>query len=194
MRPVLAIAVAAALAGTGVFAQTAPAPAAQPTDLIETLNTVCVAAQADAARVAELAVAAGYSPVPEAMLPRFRGVSGATGFMKSSAADMVFVVTGTMSQRVARRRIVMPFCGVSARPADHRALERRLREAMGFDPVVGLGMSAYAWLQTSQGRAPTRNLDDPTVVAMAETGQMRMVGLDRSRQASILLYFLPRAD
>jgi hypothetical protein len=88
----------------------------------------------------------------------------------------------------------MDFCGVSARPTEHRALYQRLRETMGFAPVTGAGMEAYAWLQTPEGRAPTRDLGDPTFVAMAATGQMRMVGLDRSGPGSTLIYFLPRLD
>lgn len=166
----------------------------EPVDLIATLDAICVSAQGDRARAAELAAEAGFSPVPESMVPRLRNASETAGFMKSSAADVVIVMTGTMSRRVGRERVVMEFCGVSARPTEHRALDLRLREAMGFAPVTDLGRDAYAWLQTSEGRAPTRDLRDPTFIAMARTGQMRMVGLQRSGPGSTLIYFLPRLD
>jgi hypothetical protein len=187
------VAAAVALtAAAGASAQTQPA--AEPVDLIATLDAVCVAAEGSRTRAAELAIEAGYSPVPDSMVPGLRNASETAGFMKSSAADIVFVMTGTISRRIGRDRVTMEFCGVSARPTEHRALDQRLRQTMGFAPVNGVGMEAYAWLQTPEGRAPTRDLRDPTFIAMTGTGQMRMVGLQRSGPGSTLIYFLPRLD
>lgn len=186
------LAAATVLTAAGASAQTPPA--AEPVDLIATLDAVCVSAQGDRAQTAELAADAGYSPVPASMIPSLRNASETAGFMKSSAADVAFVMTGTMSRRIGRERVTMEFCGVSARPVEHRVLDVRLREAMGFAPVTGGGMEAYAWLQTPEGRAPTRDLRDATFIAMARTGQMRMVGLQRSGPGSTLIYFLPHLD
>ena len=173
-------------------AQTALAP--EPIDLIATLNTVCVAAKGDRAKAAALAADAGFSPAPASLIPRMRNSSETTGFMKSSAADVAFVMTGRMTRVIGRQTVVLEFCGVTARPTDHRALEQRLRGLMNFAPVRGGGIDAYAWLQTPEGRAPTRDLGDDQFVAMARTGQMRMVGIDRSGRGSTLIYFLPRID
>jgi|GEM_PF-2954649 len=167
---------------------------AEPTDLIATLDAVCIAAQGDRARAAELATEAGYSPVPAAMVPALRNLSETAGFMKSSAADVTIVLTGTMSRRVGRERVTMEICGVTSRPTEHRPLDQRLRQVMGFAPVSDGGMDLYAWLQTPEGRAPARELRDPTFIAMAGTDQMRMVGLQRSGPGSTLIYFLPRLD
>ncbi|WGM45490.1 hypothetical protein KOAAANKH_00353 [Brevundimonas sp. NIBR10] len=175
-----------------VAAQAAPAPA--PTDVIATLNTVCVAAGGDPARAAALAAEAGYSPVPETMVPRLRNASERAGFMRSNATDITFVMTGRMTRRVGRDTVVMDFCGVSARPTDHRALDATLQRMMGFAPVRAAGLEAYAWLQTPEGRAPSRSLSDAQFVAMAGTGQMRLVALDRSGPGSTLIYFRPRLD
>ena len=185
-------AAAVLMSATGASAQTTPAP--EPVDLIATLDSVCIAAQGDAARAAELATEAGYSPVPASMVPTLRNASEQAAFMKSNATDLAFIMTGKMSRRVGRERVVMDVCGVSARPTDHRALDQRLRQAMGFAPVTGIGLEAYAWLQTPEGRAPTRDLGDRTFLAMAGTGQMRMVGLDRAGPGSTVMYFLPRLD
>ncbi|MBX9616767.1 MAG: hypothetical protein K2X25_14325 [Caulobacteraceae bacterium] len=176
----------------GASAQTASEPA--PIDLIATLNTVCVAAQGDADRAATLAAEGGFSPVPESMLPRMRNSSRRAGFMRSNATDMSFVFTGRMTRRVGRETVIMEFCGVSARPTDHRALDDRLRSVMGFPAIIAAGFEAYAWLQTPEGRAPARSLPDAQFLAMAGTGQMRLVGLDRSGPGSTLLYLLPRLD
>lgn len=182
-----------ALAGSPTAqAQDAAAPA--PVDLIATLNTVCVAARGDRARAAALAAEAGFSPVPRTALPRVRNSSDYAGFMRSNATDITFIMTGQMSRDVGRETVVMEFCAVSARPTDHRALNARLRDLMNFPPVRGAGMEAYAWLQTPEGRAPSRSLTDPQFLAMAETGQMRLVALDRSGPGSTLIYFLPRLD
>ena len=183
---------ALALAFGPVRAQTLTPP--EPIDLIATLNAVCTASQGDRAKAAALATEAGFSPVPASMLPRMRNSSDTTGFMKSSAADVAFVMTGKMTRVIGRQTVVLEFCGVSARPTDHRALEQRLRRLMNFAPVRGGGIDAYAWLQTPEGRAPTRDLSDAPFVAMARTGQMRMVGIDRSGRGSTLIYFLPRID
>ena len=166
----------------------------EPIDLIATLNAVCTASQGDRAKAAALATEAGFSPVPASMLPRMRNSSETTGFMKSSATDVAFVMTGKITRTIGRKTVVIEFCGVSARPTDHRALERRLRDLMNFPPVRGGGFEAYAWLQTPEGRAPARDLGDAQFVAMAETGQMRMLGIDRSSPGSTLIYFLPRLD
>ena len=186
--------VVAAAILTAATATSAQTPATEPVDLIATLDAVCVSAEGDRTRAAELAAEAGYSPVPESMIPGLRNASEKAGFMKSSAADVAFVMTGTMSRRVGRERVTMEFCGISVRPGDHRALDERLRVTMGFAPVTDGGIEAYAWLQTPEGRAPTRDLRDPTFIAMARTGQMRMVGLQRSGPGSTLIYFLPRLD
>lgn len=165
-----------------------------PIDMIETMNRVCVASQGDRSRTETLALEAGYSPVPQSMLPRVRNADNATGFMRSNAVDMAFVITGTMNRRVARKSVTIDFCGVSARPTDHDALDKRLGEVMGFEPVKGRGFEAYAWVQTPEGSVPTRSLTDPEFLAMAATGQMRMVGLDREGPGSTLIYFRPRID
>jgi hypothetical protein len=194
-RPFAAAMLAALIGLPAVgWAQTTPAPAEAPVDLIATLNTVCVAAGGDRARAAELAAAAGFSPVPETVVPRLRHSSETAGFMRSNATDISFVMTGTMTRRVGRQTVVMEFCGVSARPTDHRALDTRLRDLMNFPPVRGAGMEAYAWLQTPEGRTPSRSLTDPQFLSMAATGQMRLVALDRSGPGSTLIYFLPRLD
>jgi hypothetical protein len=185
-------AVAILAAPAAGWSQAAETPA--PTDLIATLNTVCVAARGDRARAAELAAEAGFSPVPETVVPRLRNSAETAGFMRSNATDISFVMTGTMTRRVGRETVVMEFCGVSARPTDHRALDARLRDLMNFPPVRGAGMEAYAWLQTPEGRTPSRSLTDPQFLSMAATGQMRLVALDRSGPGSTLIYFLPRLD
>ena len=175
-----------------VAAQAAPAPAA--TDLIATLNAVCVAAGGDPSRAAVLATEAGYSPVPETMVPRMRNATERAGFMRSNATDITFVMTGRMTRRVGRDTVVLDFCGVSARPTDHRTLDSTLRRMMNFAPIRAAGLEAYAWLQTPEGRAPSRSLSDEQFVAMAATGQMRLVALDRSGPGSTLIYFRPHLD
>jgi hypothetical protein len=191
----LTVVLATAVLISGAAQEIAPPTSSPETvDLIATLNTVCIAAQGDAARAADLAAEAGYSPMPASMIPPLRNGSEQAAFMKSNATDVAFIMTGKMNRRVGREQIVMDVCGVSVRPTEHRALDQRLRQTMGFAPVTGIGMEAYAWLQTPEGRAPTRDLSDRTFVAMAGTGQMRMVGLDRAGPGSTLMYFLPRLD
>lgn len=168
--------------------------APEPTDLIATLNILCVRPQGDRAQTAALAAEAGFSPAPEGLLPRLRNATGRAGFMRSSAADISIVMTGQMTREFGGEIVVMDFCGVSARPADHRALDRRLRDLMGFGSVRVGGFDAYAWLQTPEGRAPSRGLSNAQFVAMARTGQMRLLVLDRSGSGSSLMYLLPRLD
>ena len=195
MRRPFAAVITAALIGLPALGWAQAAETPGPVDLVATLNTVCVAARGDRARVAVLAAEAGFSPVPEALLPRMRRSSEYAGFMRSNATDISYVVTGTMTRDVGRETVVMDFCGVSARPTDHRALNARLLDLMNFPSVRGVGMEAYAWLQTPEGRVPLRNrLTDEQFLAMAETGQMRLVTLDRSGPGSTLMYFLPRLD
>ena len=188
---VAALAAALVWPATG-WSQAADAPARL--DLIETLNQVCIAAQGDRARAAALAAGAGFSPTPAETVPHLRNSSETAGFVRSTSADMAYVITGVMTRRIGRDTARIEFCGVTARPTDHRALDTRLRGLMGFTPVRGAGFEAYAWLQTAEGRAPTRSLSDAQFLAMAATGQMRMIGLDRAGPGSTLIYFLPRID
>lgn len=174
------------------LAQSQAAP--EPTDIVATLNAVCVKAQGDRAQAAVLAAEAGFSPVPESMTLRLRNATERAGFMRTSATDMSIVMTGRMTRQVGRETIVLDFCGVAVRPTDHRALDRRLRDLMKFDSIRAVGFDAYAWLQTPEGRAPSRNLSDAQFVAMARTGQMRLLVLDRSGPGSTLMYMLPRLD
>lgn len=190
-RSLLAVLVCALVLASPSVAQT---PAVTPgPSLIAELNSICIAGGGDRARVATLAAAAGFSPVPDDVLPRLHNSRDTAGFMRSSQSAISFVMTGVITRRVGRETVVMDFCGVSTRPTDHAALARDLRQTMGFAPVRGAGMdAAYAWLQTPEGRAPTRSLDDAQFLGMARTGQMRLVALDRLGAGSTLLYFLPR--
>lgn len=165
-----------------------------PTDLIAALDGICVAAQGDRAQVSSLAQAQRFAPVPESMVPRMRNSSDRAGFMRTNATDVSLVMVGTMTRRLGGETVVMEFCGVSAQPADHSAVDARLRQVMGFAPVRGMGLEAYAWLQTPEGRAPSRSLSDAQFLDMAGTGQMRLIALDRTGRGSTLLYILPRID
>lgn len=199
LRAVLlgAATLAAILAGSA--AVQAQEPEARPAavaaiDLIASLESLCIAAQGDRARVAELALEAGFSPVPEDMVPPLRNSSERVAFMKSNATDMALVSTAKITRRLGRETIVMDYCGVSARPTDHRALEQRLRQTMGFAPVRGSGFEAYVWVQSAAGRAVADELSDRHFLAMAQTGGMRMVAIDRSGTGSTLVYFAPRVE
>ncbi|KQW81899.1 hypothetical protein [Brevundimonas sp. Root1279] len=175
-----------------VDAQTTASPA--PTDLIAALEQFCIASNGDAAKVAALADAAGFSPVPQSMAPRIRNVTGAVTFMRTNDTDMTILMAGRMNRRMDREEVTLDLCGVSVQPTDHRALDQRLRQTMGFSPMRGGGFEAYAWVQTPTGRSVPENLSDATFLAMARTGQMRMVSLDREGRGSTLLYVLPRVD
>lgn len=168
--------------------------AAAPTDLIATLNGICIAAQGDAARTAALAGEHGFSPTPSEMVPYMRNSADRVGFVRSTSANITYVMSGVMTRKIGGQTVRMNFCGVSARPTDHRALDRQLRQVMGFAPANGGGFEAYAWLQTSEGRASSRSLSDAQFLSMATTGRMRMIGLDRAGPGSTLIYFLPRID
>jgi len=170
------------------------APAQERADLIAVLNRVCVAAGGDRARAAELAAADGFSPTPAEAVPFVRNTSERAGFIRSTGADMTYVMLGKMTRRLGRETVTMDMCAVSSRPTDHRALVSRLREVMGFAAIRGGGFDAYVWLQTPEGRAPSRDLSDQQFLHMARTGQMRMVALDRSGSGSTLAYLLPRVD
>ncbi|WAC60449.1 hypothetical protein [Brevundimonas sp. SL130] len=183
---------AQSVAAQSVAPQSEAAP--EPTDIIATLNAVCVAAKGDRAQAAVLAAEAGFSPVPESMTPRLRNATERAGFMRTNATDMSIVMTGRMTRQVGRETVVLDFCGVAVRPTDHRALDRRLHDLMKFDAISAVGFDAYAWLQTPEGRAPSLRLTDAQFVAMARTGQMRLLVLDRSGSGSTLIYMLPRLD
>ena len=51
--------------------------------------------------------------------------------MRTNATDASIVVTGAMTRRIKGKTVVMDFCSVSAQPADHRALDVRLRQVIG---------------------------------------------------------------
>lgn len=88
-----------ALAASLIFLCAPPALSAQsvaapePTDIIATLNAICVASQGDRAQAAILAAEAGFSPVPESMTPRLRNATERAGFMRTNATDMSIVMT-----------------------------------------------------------------------------------------------------
>jgi len=185
------IAMATACAGS-TSAQTGAAAA--PTDVIGLLNTVCIAAQGDAAVTRTLAMEAGFSAAPSSLAPPIRNASDIQMLVRSTETDAVILMTGKITRRVGRDTVVMDACALSVRPTDHRALDQRLRGLIGFAPVRLAGLEAYAWLQTPEGRAPTRALSDPQFVSMARTGQMRMIAIDRQGEGSSLAYFLPRID
>jgi len=192
LRRAVLFGLALSAASATALAQDQAAPA--PTDLIAALDGICVAAQGDRGQVSSLAQAQGFAPVPESMVPRMRNSSDRAGFMRTNAADVSLVMVGTMTRRLGGETVVMEFCGVSAQPADHGAVDARLRQVMGFAPVRGMGLEAYAWLQTPEGRAPSRSLSDAQFLDMAGTGQMRLIALDRTGRGSTLLYILPRID
>ena len=91
----LTVVLATAVLMTGAAQETAPpSSSAEPVDLIATLDTVCIAAQGDAARAAELAAEAGFSPMPASMIPPLRNASEQAAFMKSNGTDVAMYRVG----------------------------------------------------------------------------------------------------
>ena len=153
---------------TGPAAQT---PAAEPVDLIATLDAVCVSAGGDAARAAELAAEAGFSPVPDSIAwPSQRLGHGRLHEIQSLGHRFV-MRAGCPPDRT--RAGLDGLRGVSARSTEHRALDQRLGRPWDSRRQRG-GLDAYACCDR-RGPCPTRDLRDPTFIAMAEIGQMRMV-------------------
>ena len=185
MKSVPVIAGLALLSIAGSAATQTAAP-----DQIADLNRICIAAQGDRARAAELALAAGYSPMPEGMVPERRNMRDLASFLKSDADQARIVLIGRCTRRIGREEVTLNLCAVSARPADHRPLQARLRQMIGFEPVRqgGGDGDTWAWLSRDGGRAPIRNLNDANAVDLAVTGQLRIVNLQREGPGVVLTY------
>lgn len=185
MNPALTLAGLMLLTITGSSAAQTPAP-----DQIADLNRICIAAQGDRARAAELAQAAGYSQTPPEMVPERRNMRDMVGFMKTDAEQARIVLLGRSTRRLGRETVTLNLCAVSARPADHRALQTRLRQMIGFDEVRegGGDGDTWAWLAQDGGRAPVRNLNDANASSLAATGRLRIVNLQREGPGAALIY------
>ena len=189
LAPVIAGLALLTIAGSAATQTAAP-------DQIGDLNRVCIAAQGDRARAAELAQAAGYSPTPPEMVPERRNMRDLTGFLKTDADQVRFVLIGRSTRRIGRDEVTLNLCSVGARPADHRALQTRLRQMIGFDPVREGGGpgDTWAWLSQDGGRAPIRNLNDANAGDLIATGRLRIINLQREGPGVTLTYATAQAE
>lgn len=187
--PVIAGLMALAVAGSAATQTAAP-------DQIADLNRICIAAQGDGTRAAELAQAAGYSATPSEMIPERRNMRDLAGFLKTDAEQVRIVLIGRTTRRIGGEQVTLNLCSVSARPADHRALLARLRQVIGFESVRegGGDGDTWAWLSKDGGRAPVRNLNDANAADLATTGQLRIVNLQREGPGAALTYATAQAE
>ena len=144
----LATILAATLASATVpaVAQT-PAPAAL-NPLIADLNSLCIAAVSDPARVETLALEANYAPTPDSLFGNAHGVRDGGGHLKSSADVVNLVATARTSRRLGRETVDMNACVVSASPNDHcaRPWDRSRSPAATATSTAGSRPPRGGWL------------------------------------------------
>lgn len=164
------------------------------TDPLADVRTFCVDTNADAARALAAADAAGWQPVPTAMLGEPRpGMSNMQGRLRTSAAGFQVLITADGTQPVAGETMDMSICIVGGQGGDAAGLGRAIAEYTGSpgERRPGQTSTLYSFADTPAGRRALGS-DDPDAEALLRAGRMRMMFLEESAGMVMAGYGVPQ--
>src|SRR5579864_6966236 len=107
-------------AGLLALALSAAAATAQAAPLFDAYQGFCLKTDGDAAGSLAAATAAGWTPIPAAMLQQLSGAAGvanADGRMRSSAAGLDFLLIGAKTVPIGAASLNVRFCAVATTAA-----------------------------------------------------------------------------
>jgi hypothetical protein len=184
----LALALGAAAAG----AQAAP--------LFDAYQGFCLKMDGDAAGGLAAATAAGWAPIPAAMLQQLSGAAGvanADGRMRSSTAGLDFLLIGDKKMPVGAMTMNVRFCAVATTAALGAPGELSTAlagwAAMPPNPLLSKnGQTGYAFMDEGGAHKPINPPGDTaSAQAMLQSGHLRIAFVQEGSAINLLAYAVP---
>jgi hypothetical protein len=183
-------ALALALALTAAAAQGAP--------LFESYQSFCVKAAGDPAASITAASAAGWTPIPQAILQQLSGalaIDKTDGLMHSDGSGMNFMFVGLKKMPVGGLTVDVRFCAIATTsPVASGELSAPLASwaAVPANPAFGKnGQIGYVFLDEDGVHKPVANPGDDTAKAMVHAGRMRLAFVQESPGVNLLAFAVP---
>ncbi|HEY3948630.1 hypothetical protein [Phenylobacterium sp.] len=183
---------ALALSALGAGAQAAP--------LFDAYQGFCLKTDADAAAGLSAATAAGWTPIPAAMMQQLSGAAGvenADGRMRSNAGGFDFMLVGVKTIPVAGLSLAVHFCALAttSAPATPNEASTALAgfAAMPPNPLMSKGgQTGYVYLDEGGVHKPiTTPGDVASAKAMVQSGRLRFAFVQEGPTLSLLAYAVP---
>jgi hypothetical protein len=185
----LALALSAA---AGASAQAAP--------LFDAYQGLCLKTDADAAASLAAASAAGWTPIPAAMLAQLgagAGIEKADGRMRSSAAGLDFMLVGAKTMPIGGLSLAVRFCAVATTGAPATPTELSIALAgwakIPATPAVSKnGQIGYVFLDEGGAHKPISTPgDEAAAKAMLQSGHLRFAFVQEGPALNLLAYAVP---
>jgi hypothetical protein len=182
------------------LALSAAAASAQAAPLFDAYQGFCLKTDADAAGGLAAATAAGWTPIPAALLQQLSGSAGidnAEGRMHSSAAGLDFMLVGAKKMPIGAMMLNVRFCAVAttAAPSAPGEFSTALANwaAMPANPLMSKnGQTGYAFLDEAGTHKPiTTPGDSASAMTMVQSGHLRFAFVQEGSAINLLAYAVP---
>jgi|GEM_PF-1465740 len=187
-------------AGLLALALSAAAASAEAAPLFDAYQGFCLKTDADAAGGLAAADAAGWMPIPVALLRQLgdsSGVDNAEGRMRSSAAGLDFVLVGAKKMPIGPMMLNVRFCAVAttAAASSPAAFSAALASwaATPASPLMSKnGQTGYAFLDEGGTHKPVTVIGDlSSAQAMIQSGHLRFAFVQEGGAVNLLAYAVP---
>jgi hypothetical protein len=182
------------------LALSAGAASAEAAPLFDAYQGFCLKTDASAAAGLAAATAAGWTPIPAAMLQQLSaaaGVANADGRMRSSAAGLDFLLIGVKKMPLGGMSLSVSFCAVAttAAPSVPGELSAALADWAAMPPNPALsknGQTGYVFMDEGGARkSVTPTGDAASAQAMIQSGHLRFAFVQEGGAINLLAYAVP---
>jgi hypothetical protein len=181
---------ALALAGAGASAHAAP--------LFDAYQGFCVKPAADASSGIAAATAAGWSPIPDAILQQLSGAMGiqkANGRMRSDSAGLSFMFVGAKQLPVGAITLDLRFCAVATtgaiQPGELTSALAAWTATPSSPALSKNGQVGYVFLDQGGAHKAVSNPNDAAAMALINSGDMRFAFVQESQKINLLAFAVP---
>ena len=187
-------------AGVLALALSAAAASVQAAPLFDVYQGFCLKTDAEAASGLAAATAAGWMPIPNALLQQMSagaGIENAQGLMHSSAAGLDFFLVGAKKMPVGPMTLDLRFCSVGSTGTlgSSTDIATALASWAGTppNPVMSKGgLTGYVFLNEDGAHRPVVAFGDvSTGKAMIQSGHLRFAFFQESSSLQLLAFGVP---
>jgi hypothetical protein len=181
---------ALALTGAGASAHAAP--------LFDVYQGFCVKPAADASGGIAAATAAGWLPIPDAMLQQLSGAMGiekADGRMRSDSSGLSFMFVGAKKLPIDGAALDLRFCAVATTgalaPGELSGALATWAATPSSPALSKNGQVGYVFLDQGGVHKPVSNPNDAAAKALIKSGDMRFAFVQESQKINLLAFAVP---
>jgi len=174
------------------------APAARAEDLFATFENVCLAAHGDGQAALAKADAAGWMPMPQALIKQLSAEDGfkdVKARIRSTDASLDMILVARMEGDIRKVSVSFQFCAVASLPPQPE-LKARLVDWSGVAPspdMGGRGRIGFVFIEDG-GRHTAVETNTSNTLKLIRDGRIRVTAVQDDKQMTMALYAIPTVN